>query len=223
MENCEKFLSSSLPFWDTLTQSQKKLVLENTQKVQFEKSQPINNKNDSCIGIVILKQGEFRISLQAENGRDVTLFRLKAGDVWMMSYNCPLSLTGLDIMMTAQQSSQAYIISPQVIDSLMSNVNVQLFVYKTSSEKYEEVLWTLQQYIFCDIDKRVALLLYDEAVSTGKIELSLTHEDIAKYIGSVREVVSRTLKFLQQEKFISLARGKISILDLEKIKNSYVI
>ena len=43
--------------------------------------------------------------------------------------------------------------------------------------------------------------------------LSITHEDIAKEIGSVREVVSKTLKYLADEGVVRLGRGKIEILD----------
>lgn len=50
--------------------------------------------------------------------------------------------------------------------------------------------------------------------------LVMTHEQIAKYVGSAREVVSRMLKYFEEEGYVELSRGRIRVLDedaLEKL------
>jgi CRP/FNR family transcriptional regulator len=66
------------------------------------------------------------------------------------------------------------------------------------------------------VDKRLIRYLYEKSLKS-KI-LRLTHEDIAKDIGTVREVVSRLLKDLEKDEIIQLGRGEIIIRDTERLK-----
>jgi len=66
-------------------------------------------------------------------------------------------------------------------------------------------------------DKRLAIFLSDEAAKTGSSTINLTHEQIAKYMGSAREVVSRMLKYFASEGIVELYRGGIKIVDMEKL------
>ena len=47
----------------------------------------------------------------------------------------------------------------------------------------------------------------------------MTHEEIARLIGSAREVVSKVLKYLSEEGIVELGRGKVRILAKEKLRN----
>ena len=60
--------------------------------------------------------------------------------------------------------------------------------------------------------------LLEESSKTGTQKLELTQEQIAKYMGSAREVVSRLLKYFAQEKVVQLFRGGVTILDKEKLQ-----
>jgi CRP/FNR family transcriptional regulator, anaerobic regulatory protein len=46
----------------------------------------------------------------------------------------------------------------------------------------------------------------------------LTHDAIAKELGSAREVITRILKYLQSEEIIKLSRGKITITDSHRLE-----
>ena len=67
-------------------------------------------------------------------------------------------------------------------------------------------------------DRRLAIFLLDETAKTGTDTVTLTHEQIAKYMGSAREVVSRMLKYFAKEGMVELARGCIKITDRKKLK-----
>ena len=56
-------------------------------------------------------------------------------------------------------------------------------------------------------DRRLAILLTDELAKTGGDQLRMTHDQIARYMGSAREVVSRLLKYFAQEGIVSLGAG----------------
>ena len=60
---------------------------------------------------------------------------------------------------------------------------------------------------------RVAVFLLDEAAIEGTARLSITHEAIARHLGTHREVVTRMLRYFQGEGMVKLARGCVEILD----------
>ena len=66
-------------------------------------------------------------------------------------------------------------------------------------------------------DKRLAIFLLQESGKRQSRELHLTHEQIARYMGSAREVVSRLLKYFAQEGMVELGRGSLQILQPKKL------
>ena len=74
-------------------------------------------------------------------------------------------------------------------------------VLKIDKDNFEQVL---------NSDKKVLL---DEAARLGSDTINLTHEQIARYMGSAREVVSRTLKYFAAEGFVESSRKGVKILN----------
>ena len=80
-------------------------------------------------------------------------------------------------------------------------------------------MWVMQQILFMSMDKRLAIFLLDEAGKNGSDRINLTHEQIAKYMGSAREVVSRMLKYFASEGIVSVSRSAgIQILDKKRLR-----
>ena len=68
------------------------------------------------------------------------------------------------------------------------------------------------------LDKRLAAFLLEEASIEGTDELKITHETIANHLGSHREVITRMLRYFQNEGMVKLSRGMVTILDREKLE-----
>ena len=79
-------------------------------------------------------------------------------------------------------------------------------------------MWVMQQIMFMSMDKRLAIFLSDEAVRTGSDTIALTHGQIARYMGSAREVVSRMLKYFASEGIVKVSRGGVTILDKKRLR-----
>ena len=52
----------------------------------------------------------------------------------------------------------------------------------------------------------------------GTDQLKITHETIANHLGSHREVITRMLRYFQNEGMVKLSRGMIEITDAEKLE-----
>lgn len=68
-------------------------------------------------------------------------------------------------------------------------------------------------------DKRLAIFLLDESAASHSDVISMTHEQIAKLMGSAREVVTRMLKYFSSEGYVTLSRGTVTLTDKAGLKN----
>ena len=84
--------------------------------------------------------------------------------------------------------------------------------------RFSDVMWIMQQILFMSMDKRLAIFLHDESSRLKSDTISLTHEQIAKYMGSAREVVSRMLKYFSTEGIVEVSRKGVKILDIARLR-----
>ncbi len=212
-------MKKALPFWKHLKEDERELLSKNSSKVCFQKEESIHRNEEKCAGMIIVLSGQIRAFILSEDGRDITLYRLRNGEVCILSASCVLDAVAFDVFIEAVEETQALLIPLNVFHKLMEeNVYVELFTYKLSTERFSDVMWTMQQILFMRADQRLAVFFWDELTRTTQKELCYTHEQIAKYIGSAREVVTRMLKYFQKEGIVELARGKILIEDRNKLK-----
>jgi CRP/FNR family transcriptional regulator len=85
------------------------------------------------------------------------------------------------------------------------------------ASRFTDVMWLIDQVLFKSMATRLASFLLYESNIEESDELNITHEKIANHIGTAREVVTRMLKYFQQEELIEMARGSIIITDRKKL------
>lgn len=206
-------------FWKDLTSSQKSFLAGSVRTERFVRGNVIHRSDGSCRGLMAVLSGALRVYCVSEEGREVTLYRVEAGDVCILSASCLMDSIVFDILIEAVEDTEVCLIPSQALHKVeKENPLVELYIYKNATEKFSEVLWTLQQLLFMKIDKRIAAFLHDESLRQKSRVLSIKHEDIAKEIGSVREVVSKTLKYMEDEGLVRLGRGKIEVVDSVRLK-----
>ncbi|MGX9754897.1 Crp/Fnr family transcriptional regulator [Clostridioides difficile] len=219
-QNDIDILTQSLSFYDKLTDSQKNLLISSANVSHFEKGNSIHCGDSDCIGVLIIKSGTIRTYILSDEGREVTLFRLDNGDVCILSASCILNTITFDVYVDAETDCDIIQISSSVFSKLSTeNIHAELFSYKLATERFSDVMWAMQQILFMSFDKRLASFLVDEITKNNDTTINMTHEQIAKYLGSAREVVSRMLKYFAREGLVSLSRGGIKVLDKDRLRS----
>lgn len=214
-----KLLSKSLPFWNNLTHSQKDFLITNARSVHFDKGQSLYYGENECIGILIVKNGSIRTYISSDEGREVTLYRLENNDICILSASCVLETIDFDVSIEAETDCDIIQISSQAFSRLSSeNVYAELFSYKLATERFSDVMWAMQQILFTSFDKRLATFLLEESQKQNSPDIHMTHEQIARYLGSAREVVSRMLKYFSNEGYVTLSRGGVHINNKEALR-----
>lgn len=209
----EPIFKDIFPFWEKITDSDKEYICANTSAVSYPKGTNVHDGND-CLGVVMLRSGCLRVYILSEDGKDITLYRLHAGDMCMLSASCVLQSITFDVHIDAEENSECYIVDGCAFSSVADrNPDIRIFTLETAVSRFSDVMWVMQQILFMSMDKRLAIFLYEEMNRTNSDIINLTHEQIARYIGSAREVVSRMLKYFSNEGFVELSRKGIKILD----------
>ncbi len=212
-------LQAQLPFWDHLSAQERERLLQNALAVKYPKGTNIHGGDQDCIGVLLIKSGTLRTYMLSEEGREITLYRLYEGDVCILSASCILNSITFEVHIDAESDCETLQISAPVFSELShTNVFVENFSYRLAADRFSDVMWTMQQILFMSFDKRLAVFLSDELAKTQDDTIRLTHEQVAKYIGSAREVVSRMLKYFADEGIVQLSRGGIRVLDRKKLR-----
>lgn len=207
------------PHWMELSSDEKILLKEKSIHVTYKKGTLLHRCDQDCSGIMLILSGQLRTYILSEEGREITLFRVHQKDVCVLSATCLMDSIVFDVLIDAVEDTEVVLIPSSVLRSFFENhPQIEVWLYKTATERFSEVMWTMQQILFMGIDKRVAIFLWDEISRNQTSVISLKHEEMARYIGSAREVVSKVLKYFEQEGVVLLGRGKTEVLDKEKLK-----
>ena len=104
------------------------------------------------------------------------------------------------------------------VSYLLLCLSLSIFSLEAAVSRFSDVMWVMQQILFMSMDKRLAIFLLDEISKSSSDTVSLTHEQIAKYMGSAREVVSRMLKYFSNEGLVEASRKGVRILDKKRLR-----
>lgn len=208
-------LSEYLPFWKTLSPEQRRLLEENAALRTVPAGTLLHNGDADCVGLLLVERGRLRAFILSEEGREVTLFRLLERDLCLFSASCMMRGVQFDVSVESECESTYYAIPAERYHQVMTqSAAAANFTNEIMASRFSEVMWLVEQILNRHMDGRLAGLLVEESRLTGGGELKITHDKLARHLGSAREVVTRTLRFLQSEGLIQLSRGSLRILDM---------
>ena len=206
------------PFWEEISFDDQEYICNNSRALTYPKGTTIHDGNE-CSGVILIKKGSLRLYIMSEDGKEITLYRLHSGDLCMLSASCVLDAVTFDVHVDSEENSECYVIGGWAFAKVSeNNPNIKIFALETAVSRFSDVMWAMQQILFMSMDKRLAIFLSDESARTGSDTISLTHEQIAKYMGSAREVVSRMLKYFQSEGIVEVSRKGVKILDKGRLR-----
>lgn len=212
--------ASVFPFWDKLSDDDRALLCRYAVQSNFSRGTNIHGGTGECTGAIVVKSGCVRAYLLSEEGREITLYRLYPGDICMLSASCVLQSITFDVMVDADADCECVILNGKILSEVSArNVYVKNFALETAVSRFSDVMWVMQQILFMSFDKRLAIFLMDELSKSGGDTVKLSYEQIAKYMGSAREVVSRMMKYFTTEGIAEKTRDGIHILDKPKLRN----
>ncbi len=219
-EEITQEFETKFPFVKVLDDKRKKQLRKQLNHVKYSPGKIIMRAGYTCENTFFLLKGSIRVYKMSEQGRQITLYRMRTGEMCLMSIACIMSDSSFPAQAQVEEETEILALPGNIFRKFLNQVpEFQEFVFAKVFSRLQDVMLTVEEIAFSNMETRIASFLISK-LERNQEKLELTHAEIAREIGSAREVVSRTLKIFAEREIVSLSRGKIRILNrhsLEKI------
>ena len=179
----------------------------------FKKDDIIIDINQTLNFIPLLLTGDIKIIREDNNGHELLIYFLEAGDTCTMSLTCCLGTTKSKIRAVAEKDSTLVLIPVQNMQTWFhNNESWRNFILQSYQIRFDEMLEAIDNLAFMKMDERLYKYLKNMSVVDETKTISIKHQEIAEDLNTSRVVISRLLKKLENESKIKLGRNKIVVL-----------
>lgn len=211
-----KKVTEKFPELEKLSDDNQKLLEQGMQISHSPVGTVMFSEGRECQGYVMLLEGTVRVQKTSEDGREITLYRVEAGESCIMTTTCLISDEQYGAEGIAETDIMVAIIPPGIFNRLLAQSDqFRHFVFEVYAKRMSMLMMLVDEVVFKKLDKRLAQTLLDKKAD----HFAVTHQELALELGSVREVVSRQLKVFERQKMIRLGRGVIDILDRNNLSS----
>lgn len=198
-----------------LSKEQQKRIQEAVTEKSVEKGTVLHDGAADCTGLLVVQSGMLRAYILSEEGREITLYRLFERDVCLFSASCMMSGIQFEVTIEAEKDTRVWVIPTKVWKQLNEESAVLAnYTNELMADRFTNVMWLIEQIMWKSFDKRLAEFLLEEVSVEGTSLLKITHEVIGNHLGTAREVVTRMLRYFQNEGMVKLSRGMVEITDI---------
>ena len=210
--------SDYLPIWNKLSSAHQQRLLDASEQAFFKAGTVIHNGSLDCLGLLLIQSGQVRVYTLSNEGREVTLYRLFDHDICLFSASCVMPNIQFDVTIEAEKDCNVWILPSCLFKDLMEeSAVVANYANQLISSRFSEVMWLMEQIMWKSFDKRLAAFLLEESNLEDTPTLKITHERIANHLVTAREVVTRMLRYFQNEGMVKLTRGSFEIPDNKRL------
>jgi CRP/FNR family transcriptional regulator len=167
--------------------------------------------------LFFLYEGRIRVSQSSDSGREITLYRVDAGESCVLTTACMLAEEAYNAEGVAETEITAVVLPKPAFDRLVAEEEAfRKFVFAAYSKRLIDLLRVVDDVAFGHMDLRLAERLL--ALAGDLKEIPATHQQLASELGTAREVVSRVLSDFQKREMIAQSRGRIALIDKNALK-----
>lgn len=187
-------------------------LIQVAQVRRYEKGHQVFGPDNVPDSLLFLYEGTIRVSQTSDNGRDIVLYRVDAGESCVLTTACMLAEEAYNAEGIAETDITVVVLPKLAFDRLIAEEPAfRSFVFAAYSRRLIDLLRVVDDVAFGRIDVRLADRLL--SLAGGDKEILATHQQIASELGTAREVISRVLHDFQKRGFISQTRGRIALID----------
>ena len=177
---------------------------------RFPRGTVLYEEGFPCPLVPLILSGVVRVFKMGETGREITLYRVEAGQMCVLSSTC--ALAGRDARLpavaVAESDVELLAVPAHVFRRLLRELpELQGYINRMLTERLAEMMMVVDEVAFGRVDQRLVELLLRHAGGSRPAVVEATHAALAMELGSAREVVSRLLKELERKGLVRLGRG----------------
>ena len=191
----------------------RELFYREAQYAELPASASVCEEGQHCSHLAMLLDGTARVYKLSSSGREVTLYRIFAGESCVLTASCIMNDDAFPAIAVTETPVRAILISPdRVLDWFCREPQWQRFIFGLLSHRLSDIISVVEEVAFKRIDVRLAEQ-FSRTLASGETTLKKTHAELAADLGSSREVISRILRDFTDRGLISTHRGHIDIHD----------
>ncbi len=163
-----------------------------------------------CQGFPLLLTGSIKVVKLASSGRELLLYRVAPGGSCIITSSCLLGHSDYNARGLAETPLTLLVVPAPLFSRLMvEHAPFRDFVFHLFAERIAELMQLVEEVAFTRLDQRLARLILARKDNT----LTVTHQQLADELGSVREIVSRLLKGFAAQGLVTLGREQVTVAD----------
>lgn len=183
---------------------------EYSVRKEYEVGSIVLNENAHIRSIPIVTKGTLKVIRTKEDGREILLYYIKAGESCIMSFLGGLHNETSKVKAEVEEDAEILFLPIEKVSLFIKEYPQWLdYIFRLYHKRFEELLEIVNAIAFKKVDERLLNLLHKKVELTGNKTLNITHEQLANELGTARVVVSRLLKQLEENKEVLLGRNKI--------------
>lgn len=165
-----------------------------------------------CSNYLLVLQGSVRVQKLSESGHEIVLYRVESGQSCVLTTSCLLACETYNAEAVSESPVEAIAIPNALFQELLAaSPEFRAFVFATYADRISGLLMLIDAIAFGRMNGRLAAKLTELEDAEGAI--TMTHQELARELGTAREVVSRLLKEFERRGWLNLGRGRIQIRD----------
>ena len=220
-----KHIINLIPLLAELSDQNKELLQNALTVKQVRKGTILFVENDPADAVYFLREGKVRLSKSSPEGKEVVLNIRKPGDIFaevalFRKTNYPATAEMIEdgevVMIRNADLERIIHRYPEIGISIVQIMGQRLHV---AQSKLRDI--TLYGKLGA-LASALVRLAEDYGIQTEegiRIQLTLTHQELANFIGAARENVNRMMSQLEKSGVLTMKRGEICIKDIAELKN----
>ncbi|NTV96431.1 MAG: Crp/Fnr family transcriptional regulator [Thiobacillus sp.] len=168
----------------------------------------------ACQALPLVLSGSIRVYKRAESGREISLYRVRPGELCIVTVSCLLGGEAYPATGIAETEVTAIALPrPLFLRLTETHPPFRQTVFHLFAERLSGLMQLVEEISFRKLDQRLAGLL------AARAPLVLgSHQQLADELGSVREIVSRLLKQFEDQGWLALGRERVEVRNPEALR-----
>ncbi len=210
---------SIVPIFNHLEKSQMPEITKVTHSASYKKGEIIYKAGDQSDSLYIVSKGKIKIYRLSESGKEQLVRILKDGD-----FTGELALFNESIheaYAQAMEETEVCIVKRHDLQKLLLKYpSISLKVLSEFANRLDKSEKQTTDFATEKVETRIAKFLIEcsDLSDSNEITLPMSKKDLASYLGTTPETISRKLLYLEEEKLIKQeANKKIKILNIDDL------
>lgn len=188
-------------------------LYKNSIRKNYKAGDKILNEGAYVRSIPIVMQGSLKVLRTEDDGREILLYYIRAGESCIMSFLGGMHNETSKVKAEVEEDAEILFLGIDKVSIFIKEYPQWLdYIFRLYHKRFEELLEIINAIAFKKVDERLLALLKKKSQLTESKTILITHEQLANELGTARVVVSRLLKQLQENNIVQLGRNKIVLV-----------